>query len=103
MGIWWSDADISASVHALKSAGLIDSSGLLTLLGEGFGSAALESQNGVVILVGKHEIGAESMRVSTALLPELGPAITVAIPEPLWSVKAADGLAWGAWAYEKLP
>jgi aminoglycoside phosphotransferase (APT) family kinase protein len=21
----------------------------------------------------------------------------------LWSVKAADGLAWGAWAYEKLP
>ena len=88
---------------AVRDSGLIERAAELTLLGEGFGSAALESQNGVVILVCKNEIGAESLRVSTALLPELGPSLPVAVPQPLWSVDVAEGLAWGAWAYEKLP
>jgi len=103
MALWWSADDLAACMSALRDSGLIEPAARLTLLGEGFGSAALESQNGVVILVCKNEIGAESLRVSTALLPELGPSLPLAVPRPLWSVDAGEGLPWGAWAYEKLP
>ena len=103
VGIWWSPDDVSASVAALRTSGLIEEAAELSLLGEGFGSLALESENGVVVLVCKNEIGAESRRVSTVLLPELAPALPVAVPQQLWSVDVADGLPWGAWACEKLP
>jgi aminoglycoside phosphotransferase (APT) family kinase protein len=93
----------SASLHALNSAGLVDSHGLLTLLGEGFGSAALESENGVVILVAKNEIGARARRVCVSLLPEVSHTLPCETPKPLWSVDSVPGMPWGAWAYRKIP
>jgi aminoglycoside phosphotransferase (APT) family kinase protein len=95
--------DLAACISALRESGLVDSYGLLTMLGEGFGSAALESGNGVVILVAKNEIGARARRVCVSLLPEVSHSLPCETPRPLWSVDSVPGMPWGAWAYRKIP
>jgi aminoglycoside phosphotransferase (APT) family kinase protein len=103
MGIWWSAQEVAASIDALQRARLVERETELSVLGEGFGSVALQSQSGIVVLVCKNVIGAEARRVSTSLLPDLAPLLPVQVPEPQWSTDVADGLPWGAWAYRKLP
>jgi aminoglycoside phosphotransferase (APT) family kinase protein len=103
MGIWWPAAEVAASIEALRRAGLVEPAEELSVLGEGFGSVALQSRTGTVVLVCKNVIGAEARRVSAALLPHLAPLLPVQVPEPQWSTDVADGLPWGAWAYRKLP
>jgi len=103
LALWWSPDDVSACIGALRTAGLIEPAAELTLLGEGFGSVALETSDQVVILVAKNEIGARARRVSVSLLPEVGPVLPCEAPSPLWSIDLAVGIPWGAWGYRKLP
>jgi len=103
MTVWWSADDLAACKSALRDSGLIEPAAELTLLGEGFGSAALETKDGVVILVAKNEIGTGARRLAVSLLPEVAPTLPCETPRPLWSIDLAAGIPWGAWAYRKLP
>jgi hypothetical protein len=75
----------------------------LRWLSEGFGSAAFESGDGLVVLVAKNAVGAHSRHVTSVLTPLLRTSVPVAVPQPVWSIDEGPGLPFGAYAYPKLP
>jgi aminoglycoside 2''-phosphotransferase len=103
MGLWLTESDVSRLTRAVLASWPQAALTKLTLLGEGFGSVALESDDGVVVLVAKNAIGAESRKLCVRLLPELAPTLPTAIPEPFWHTETEEGLPFGAYAYRKLP
>jgi aminoglycoside phosphotransferase (APT) family kinase protein len=103
MGIWADDAERERLRDALTAAWPDGSAPKLSWLAEGFGSAAFESGDGLVVLAAKNAIGAQSRHVTTAMTPLLSARVPVAIPHAVWSVEEAPGLAFGAYAYPKLP
>jgi len=102
MGIWLDMPERARLLDTLIAAWPGGKAPGLRWLGEGFGSAAFESDDGLVVLVAKNPIGAHSRRVTCALTPELAAMLPIAIPLPLWAVQSAPGLPFGAYAYNKL-
>jgi aminoglycoside phosphotransferase (APT) family kinase protein len=102
MGIWSDESERARLLDALLAAWPGGSTPGLRWLSEGFGSAAFESDDGLVALVAKNAIGAHSRHVTCALTPSLAPNVPVAIPQPAWSIDEASGLPFGAYAYPKL-
>ena len=103
MGIWLDAAERESLGRAVLAAWPEPSPPRLTWLAEGFGSAAFESQDGIIALVAKNEIGVHSRRVTCILTREIAPVLSIAVPMPLWRVEESPGLPFGAYAYTKVP
>ena len=102
-GLWASPQDVERFAEAVSAARPDGRLSGLRLLGEGFGSVALQSDRGLVVLVAKNAMGSASRRVTLGLAPALAASVSVAVPQPVWHVEEAPGLEHGAYAYAALP
>jgi aminoglycoside 2''-phosphotransferase len=103
VSIWLSEGEIAAVCVALEKAAPAQVGREFRLLGEGFGSVALESAGGVVVLVAKNDVGRGSRAISLRLLPELRGRLDFETPFPVWHLEGSAGIPYGAFAYRKLP
>ena len=100
----WSDAAARERLRdALLEAWPAPEPPALTWLAEGFGSAAFETPDGVLVLAAKNQLGTQARRNTIALGPALAPVLPVAVPLAVWSIESAAGLPFGAYAYRRLP
>ena len=70
------------------------------LLGSGFNSIAVETNNGLVFRVGRTSYANYSKEAR--LLPQLATKVPVPIPSPRWFVESSDMFPHGAIGYEKI-
>ena len=75
----------------------------LRWLGHGFHSIAFESARGDVVRVARSAEAMSRHRRERALLNRISSLLTVAVPNPRWSVNPCAGLPFGAMGYSKIP
>lgn len=102
-GIWTTEDDVSRIAEAVIRALADRVLRRLTKLGEGIAHLALETDDGLVVMVGKNYMAPHDRDVSLRLLPALDGRLPLAVPRPLWAIEHADDLPFGVYAYEKLP
>ncbi len=91
---------IAAGLHAAFPA--LEPLCPLHLLDIGFGSIVVETTDGIIFRLPRHQRAADGQRREVRLLPYLAPRVPLPIPLPQWSVGPTALLPFGVTGYRKL-
>ncbi len=96
------DLDIIGSnlYAAFPQLGAIES---LRLLGAGFRSIVVETDDGIVFRIAKNQDAANGYAKEARLLPYLRSRVPVAVPDPQWYTGPSDRFPFGVMGYRTLP
>jgi aminoglycoside 2''-phosphotransferase len=72
------------------------------LIGTGFGSVVLETNDGLIIGIARTAVATYGHAVEAATLPHLAPRLPLAVPIPILVCPPTRGLPFGAIGYERL-
>ena len=95
--------DLSAIERELADAFAELSVAPLRAIETGFGSVVVETADGVIFRVPRHERVARARARQARLLAALAARLPVAVPQPEWLVEARAHLPYGAAGHRRLP
>jgi len=75
----------------------------LHVLGVGFRSIVVETNNSIVFRIGKNQDAANGYAKEARLLPYLRSRVPVAVPNPRWYADSSDRFPFGVMGYHTLP